>query len=418
MNERLLQYIWQFQYYHQHHLQTTAGEALQILHPGTWNQHQGPDFSAAKIRIQNTVWAGHIELHIRSSDWHRHKHSDDAQYNNVILHVVWTDDGATPAHIPVLVLENRVSVMLLERYTAMMQTMETVACHHHLPVLNELAWFAWKERLMVERLERKSQQIIQSLEQNQHHWDEVFWWQLAAGFGSKLNAPFFERVARSIPYAVIKRHRHHLDETEALLFGQASLLHISYTDKYAKDLLRNHRHLKKKYALHTVDGGPAFLRMRPASFPTIRLAQLAMLMHQREHVLDQIRNANRVEDVMQLFHVKAGHYWNTHFCFDEPVSPEPRFVGQQMMLHLMINVVVPFLFAYGHEKGNNMYKEKVIHWLYQLEPEQNKITRYWKSTGIPNTSALHTQALLELHTQYCVNKKCLDCSVGNRLLRG
>jgi hypothetical protein len=418
MNERLLQYIWQFQYYQQHNLQTTAGEALQILHPGTWNQHQGPDFSAAKIKIQQTVWAGHIELHIRSSDWHRHKHSADAHYNNVILHVVWEDDGATPPHIPVLVLENRVPVILLERYAAMMQTMETVACHHHLPVLNELAWFAWKERLMVERLERKSHQIIQLLQQNQYHWDEVFWWQLAAGFGSKINAAFFERLAKSIPYAIIKRHRHHLDETEALLFGQSKMLHGGLKDDYAKALTRHYQHLQKKYGLKEVDGGPAFLRMRPASFPTIRLAQLSMLLHQREHLFDQVRNAKEIEEVQRVLHVKASHYWNTHFCFDEPVTAESRFVGQQMLIHLMINVVIPILFAYGHEKGNVSNKEKVIHWLYQLAPEQNKITRYWKSANIPNHNALDTQSLLELHTQYCVNKRCLDCSVGNRLLRG
>lgn len=418
MNERLLQYIWQFQYYQQQHLQTTSGEPLQILHPGTLNTHQGPDFSAARIRIGQTILAGHIELHILSSDWHRHKHSDDSNYNNVILHVVWTDDGTTPAHIPVLVLENRVSTLLLERYTNMMQTISVIACHHHLPVLNELAWFAWKERLMVERLERKSQQIIQLLQENQGHWDEVFWWQLADGFGSKINAHFFERVAKSIPYAVVKRHRHHLDEIEALLFGQAKMIHTGLKDAYAKTLLRNHQHLKKKYALDTVDGSPVFLRMRPASFPTIRLAQLAMLLHQREHVFDLVRHAQTIEEVMRLFQTKASHYWNTHFVFDEPVSQEPRFVGQQMLLHLMINVVVPILFAYGQEKGNTQQKEKVLHWLYQLAPEQNKITRYWKSTGIPNRSALDTQSLLELHTQYCVNKRCLECSVGNRLLRG
>lgn len=418
MNERLLQYIWQFQYYQQQQLQATSGEPLQILHPGTLNTHQGPDFSAARIRIGQTILAGHIELHILSSDWHRHKHSGDTHYNNVILHVVWTDDGATPAHIPVLVLENRVSTLLLERYTGMMQTISVIACHHHLPVLNELAWFAWKERLMVERLERKSQQIIQLLQQNQGHWDEVFWWQLAAGFGSKINAAFFERVAKSIPYAVVKRHRHHLDEIEALLFGQAKMIHTGLKDPYAKSLLRNHQHLKKKYALDTVDGGPVFLRMRPASFPTIRLAQLAMLLHQREHLLDQVRQVNSIEELMRLFQTKASHYWNTHFVFDEPVSTEPRFVGQQMLLHLMINVVVPILFAYGQEKGNTQQKERVLHWLYQLAPEQNKITRYWKSTGIPNRSALDTQSLLELHTQYCVNKRCLECSVGNRLLRG
>lgn len=418
MNERLLQYIWQFQYYQQQQLQTTHGEPLLVLHPGSINKDQGPDFSAAKIKIGQTVWAGNIELHVKTSDWDKHKHSDDGNYKNVILHVVWEDDASEPADIPVLVLENRVSSLLLNRYHTMMHTIETVACHHYLPAVSELVWCSWKERMAVERLERKSGQIIQQLQQNQYHWDEVFWWQLAAGFGSKVNAAFFEQMAKTIPLSVVARHRIHLDELEALLFGQSHLLHPKLKDSYGKNLYRIYQHLQKKYILVKAAGNPAFLRMRPASFPTIRIAQLAMLLHLREHLFDLIRSTATIQELSNLFHVKAGLYWNTHYCFDDVVAAEPRFIGKQMILHIMVNTVIPVLFAYGHEKANTMYKDKALYWLYQLEPEQNKITRYWKLAGVANRCALDTQALIELHTQYCVNKRCLDCSIGNKLLRG
>lgn len=421
MNERLLQYIWQFQYFNKQQISISTGDELIIIHPGTWNHHQGPDFTAARIRIGQTMWAGNIELHVRASDWYKHRHATDENYSNIILHVVWIDDIPVKDQyhqlIPTFVLENRVSKLLLQRYELMMDNLEAVPCHRFLPVVNELTWCAWKERLMIERLERKSKSILHQLHETGQHWDEVFWRQLAIGFGSKVNAAFFEQLSRSIPFAIVLRHRNRLDELEALLFGQVQLLNKKWKDAYPRQLIKIYQHLQKKYQLRKLDGQPAFLRMRPASFPTIRLAQLAMLLHQREHLFDQLRNASSLDDAIKLFHVKASNYWNDHYCFDEPVTTMLKYVGKQMTTHLLINTVIPILFTYGLEKGQDHYKDKSIQWLYGLEPEQNKITRYWLSAGIHNRSALDSQSLIELNTQYCVNKRCLECTIGNKLIR-
>lgn len=421
MNERLLQYIWQFQYFDHRELMNTVGEQVQVLHPGQWNHHQGPDFSSARIRIGHTLWAGNIELHLRASDWCRHEHSTDPNYRNIILHVVWEEDVIIKDQygicLPTLILRDRVPLLLLDRYRQMMAHLETVACHRFLPAVNELTWCAWKERLGVERLERKTKFIHHQLQQTQWHWEEVFWRLLAAGFGLKVNAAFFEQVAASIAWPVLLRHQNRLDEIEALLLGQAHLLDGVLTDTYPRRLQKIYRHLQSKYRLQQPAAQPAFLRMRPASFPTIRLAQLSVLIHQQIHLFDRVRTANTIEELTHLFHLKAGHYWNTHYRFDEPVTAEPRFIGRQMIVHLLVNVAIPMVFLYGQEKGLMAYKDKAIQWLYGLEPEQNKITRYWKVAGISNRSALDSQSLIELYTQYCVNKRCLDCSIGNKLLR-
>jgi len=420
MNERLLQYIWQFQYYNARELTLSSGESLKVLYPGTWNHHQGPDFAAAKIRIGTTTWVGNIELHVLASDWYKHAHDDDPNYHNIILHVVWQEDSIVKDRfhqpIPTLVLSGRISGLLLDRYSQMMETVKQVPCHHFLPGASELTWCSWKERLMVERLERKSETILRQLKETGNHWEEIFWRQLATGFGSKTNATFFEQVARTVPYSILQRHRNTAEELEAILLGQAQLLNKKRTDSYPQQLFKTYLHFQRKYKLPAPAGLPAFLRMRPASFPTIRLSQLAMLIHHRENLFDQVRNMETTDNLMQLFHVKASQYWNEHYRFDEPATASLKWIGKQMTIHLLINAVVPVVFTYGLDMQLQVYKDKSLRWLYSIEAEQNRITRYWQSAGIHNRSALDSQALIELNTQYCVNKRCLDCAIGNKLL--
>src|ERR1044071_2490872 len=129
MTERLFQFIWQFQYFNKSELATITGESVQILYPGKFNSDQGPDFSDAKIKIDNTTWAGSIELHVKTSDWEKHNHQKDKNYNNVILHVVWEDDEATIHNsIPLIELKTRVSKILLERYEELMNSASFIPC--------------------------------------------------------------------------------------------------------------------------------------------------------------------------------------------------------------------------------------------------------------------------------------------------
>ncbi|MEO7530339.1 MAG: DUF2851 family protein [Sediminibacterium sp.] len=421
MNERLLQFIWQFQYFNKQQLTTSQGEVLYVEKPGTWNHHQGPDFSEAVIRISNTKWIGNVELHLRASDWYKHQHEADNHYRNIILHVVWEEDGPVYDQngnlFPTLVLQPLIPKILLERYLLMMQTMLVVPCHSFLPAMDNLNWFAWKERLAAERLERRSAQILSLLKQSNHHWEEIFWWMLAANFGIKVNGPLFELMAKSIPVNLLAKHKSQIHQLEALLLGQANLLSGKYEDAYALLLQKEYRFLKKKYGLQPVNKLPAFLRMRPAAFPTVRLAQLAMLVYQSSHIFSMIKDVKDCKRLQDTFMVTANDYWHYHYRFDEPVVFQPKHVGKQMAENILINTVVPVLFAYGSYSKEEVYKEKAIQWLYELPPEQNQITKQWQLLGISHKSALDSQALIELTNHYCSNKRCLDCSVGNKILK-
>jgi hypothetical protein len=386
MTERLLQYLWQFQYFNKHALTLDNGEALQIMYPGHFNTNQGPDFLEAKIKIEGTIWVGHIELHMKTTDWLRHAHQHDRNYDNVVLHVVWEDD-ANVNNIPVLSLQPRVPVMLLHQYNTWMQNPSFIACGNQAQQAPPIIWMAWKERLLAERLQRKANYIFDCLQQNNHHWEETFWWLLARNFGIPVNAEPFEAIARSLPISLLAKHRNQVHQLEALLLGQAGLL----TDD------AEYVHLKNKYQLQPVPQSVHFLRMRPGNFPTVRLAQLAMLIHQSSHLFAYIKEVINIQDVKKLLTMSKA--------------------GNQMVNNIIINTIVPVLFAYGQMNQEERYTNKALQWLTALAAEKNTITNNFAALGIANTCAYDSQGLIELKTNYCDHKRCLDCAIGNALLK-
>ncbi len=420
MTEKLLQFIWQFQYFNKQSLTTDDGSALNVLHPGQLNTNQGPDFSQGKIKINDTVWAGNIELHLKSSDWHLHNHSTDKNYNNVILHVVWQNDATIPdvngQNIPTLELQPYVSKILLQKYEQLMQNQGFVPCENYLPVLSGIAWFSWKERLAIERLMRKAKEVLVLLKESNDHWEEVFWWMLAKNFGIPVNAEAFQNIARSVSINILAKHKNQLHQLEALLLGQAGLLNGDFTDDYPIMLQKEYRFLSKKYSLQPINKEPAFLRMRPANFPTVRLAQLAMLINQSTHLFSRIKDAKTVAEVQVLLTVTANDYWHYHYTFNESTPYSPKSLGKQMANNIIINTVIPVLFAYGVNRNEQKWKDIPVKWLLQLPPEQNTITRKWKEKEVLNQNAMDSQALIELKKNYCDKRICLDCAVGNKIL--
>jgi hypothetical protein len=416
MNERLLQFIWQFQYFNKSGLATTTGEAIQVIFPGQNNSNQGPDFSDAKIRIGNAVWAGAVELHIHTSDWARHRHQHDRNYKNVILHVVWQHDGSAGT-APVLELQSRVPKVLLLRYGELMNSPAFISCEKSIHRVREITWKSWKERLLAERLLRKAGTVESYLKQNNYHWEETFWWMLARSFGMKVNADAFEAIARSIPVNLLARHKSREHQLEALLFGQAGLLNRDFEEEYPVSLKREYQFQQTKYGLQPVHIPLLFLRMRPGNFPTVRLAQLAMLVHDSAHLFSKIKEADTVKDVKKWFDITAAGYWDSHYRFDEAAAFKKKKPGTAMIDTLIINTVAPVLFAYGNYRNEQKYKDKALQWLEETAAENNAITRGFGREGIESRSAYDSQSLIELKNEYYNEKRCLDCSVGNFLLK-
>ncbi|MBK7289242.1 MAG: DUF2851 family protein [Chitinophagaceae bacterium] len=451
MTEKLLQFIWQFQYFNKSELETIDEEKVQIQFAGQLNSNQGPDFSDAKIVIGKTIWAGTVELHIKTSDWNKHNHQTDKNYKNVILHVVWEDDGGRNSirnsvsekrteqssvdqtgslnsvqarteqnsveHIPVLELKGRVSKILLQRYEELMNSNSFIPCEKSINTVKEITWKSWKDRLLVERLVRKSQTVEIFLNQNNFHWEETFWWLLAKNFGIKVNADAFEAIARSISINILAKHKTQIHQLEALLLGQAGLLDEKFTDDYPLMLQKEYKFYKSKYNLKPISLPVFFLRMRPGNFPTIRLAQLAMLVQNSAHLFSKIKEADAVKDVKAWLDVTANDYWHYRYKFDEESAYRKKKLGAAMIYNIIINTVCPVLFAYGNYHDENKFKEKALKWLEQTSAEKNNITKGFQLLGIENKTAFDSQGLIELKNEYCNKKRCLECGVGNAILK-
>ena len=417
MTEKLLQAIWQFQYFNRSSLKTTDGEPLTIIFAGKANSNQGPDFSDARIKIGATLFAGAVELHLKTSDWARHRHSDDANYNNVILHVVLQHDELFQNPMPVLELEGRIPLLLLSRYAVLMQEATFIPCAATVAQTRPLTWAGWKERLIAERLTRKATAVFQHFEKTGGHWEETFWRLLARAFGITVNAAAFEELAQTISINILAKQRSNIQQLEALLLGQANLLSGEPADEYTSLLQREYRFLKTKYALTPIHNPVHFLRMRPPNFPTVRLAQLAMLVHTSTHLFSKILEETDLSVVKRWLQVTAADYWHQHYRPGQPAPYKPKNLGSSMADAIIINTIVPTLFAYGLHHSQEAHKEKALRWLQELDAEKNTVTDNFVKLSVANGSAYDSQALLELKHLYCDERRCLQCAVGNALLK-
>ena len=422
MKESFLHFLWRWRRFDANNLHTTEGIPLELLHPGEWNHHAGPDFFNARLRIGDTIWAGNVELHVRASEWVAHRHSDDPAYDNVVLHVVFEEDQpiVRPGgeRIPCLELKGRIPPKILDTYQRLEQERAWIPCQNFYQNAPDIIRLNWLDRMLVERLEQKTATIDQVLMDTNNHWEEAFYRLLARNFGLKVNVAPFETLARSLPLSTITRHKHNLSQVEALVFGQAGMLDKSFEDKYPRILAKEYQFLQHKYGLTPMNGSQwKFLRLRPANFPTIRMAQFAALMHQSAHLFSQILEVETIRELEHLFEVQINGYWQDHFQFDKPSSKRPKNLGRDFVHLLVINTIVPFLFHWGRMKKQEDFEKRALQLLEQLPAESNTILQEWEALGVKAKNAYQSQSLIHLKTQWCDEKRCLECAIGNAILK-
>jgi hypothetical protein len=419
-----LHYVWKFRLFERDNLQTTTGESIEVFSAGLQNSDAGPDFHNARIRIGDTTWAGNVELHISSSDWRKHKHTTDGAYNNIILHVVYRDDEPLTApdgrRVATLELHDRVSPELYNRYHHLVYgNQQFIPCEGTIRFVDDITLRNWLTRVLVERLEKRSSGVMMALDKNRGDWEETFYQFLAAQFGFKTNALPFELMARSLPQLTLAKNKDNALQIEALIFGQAGFLEDDFKDEYPQNLKREYQYLSKKYSLVPIEKHLwKFLRMRPQNFPTIRLAQFAALVVRSNHLFSKVLDIKDVVGLRKLFtDLQVNPYWENHYRFDVDSKPVSKSLGQSSIDILLLNTFVLFLFSYGKQNQQEYYINRSLKLLEQLPAEQNAIVTNFGELGIKVNTAFDSQALLELKNNYCNYKKCLQCGVGNKILR-
>jgi len=422
MTEEFLHYIWKYRLYDQAKLTTSAGESLQIIKTGEHNTDSGPDFFNARIKVGKTLWAGNVEVHLNASDWKKHRHQDDRAYDSIILHVVYEEDEPlfrrNGEPLPTFTLRERIPNVILSNYLIFKASKDWVPCEKQLHAADMFTVNNWLDRLLAERLESKSGAIGRSLLANTNNWEETFYQQLARSFGFKVNADPFELLARSLPASILARHKNNLFQLEALFFGQAGMLERSFNDKYPEALQNEYQFLKGKFSINPVDEHLwKFMRLRPSNFPTIRISQFAALVNLSSHLFSKVLRLEDPKALRKIMDVNVSEYWLDHYQFDKISVKKQKKVGDDAIDHIMINTVVPFLFLYGKQRNEEKYMRRALRFLEATRAETNSIISKWGLLGINAENAFHSQALLQLKSAYCDKKRCLECSIGNSLLK-
>lgn len=418
--EQLLHYVWKHKIFPLKELKTTTGQQVEVIDTGLANTDAGPDFFNAKLKLDGVLWIGNIEIHERSSDWFKHGHHADAGYNSVILHIASEIDTeisrSNGERIPQIQLICPEAVRT--NYKELLETDSYPPCYRIIPSLPPFTAHSWMTALQMERFEQKATLLNERLKRCQGNWEDAFFITLARNFGFGLNGDAFETWAHRLPFRAVDKHRNDLFQIEAIFFGQAGILEDSDGDGYYLRLKKEYTYLQHKFGLIPMDASLwRFLRLRPANFPHIRIAQLACLYHRAYGLLSRIMETETLQGVRDILKGGTSEYWLTHYTFGGSSPSRPKTLSNTSLDLLIINTVVTFLYAYGLHKGNRILCARAGSFLEELKAENNYITRMWEQCGMKASNAADSQALIQLKKEYCDKKKCLYCRIGYEYLK-
>lgn len=425
--EDFLHMVWKYQYFDKNQLETTEGLPLSVVKIGFHNHHEGPDFNEAQVIMDNVNCYGHIEIHLNGSDWKAHKHHQDDRYNSVVLHVVWEADEEAQRGdgtlIPTLELKGRVYLEVIRNYERLLSSPSRILCSPALGQISEILKFSMLEKALVERIHEKSQSVLGLVVENQGDWEETAYQWLFYSFGFKTNNIPMLKLAKSLPYKIIKKNAGNVLALEALLYGQAGLLPnlLDFEADYVNDLTKEYAFYKKKYGLkpEIYTSEWKFMKVRPSNFPTVRLAQLAVLLNQSPSLFSSVlHDLTDIKSFGQVFDQPVSSYWQRHYHFGKPNKQATTGRLSKGILDLLaINFVVPLWYAYGKYAAIGEWQEKCFNFIQGIDPEQNSIIGIYEKENWQAGNAFDTQGMLGLYKQYCSQRKCLECKIGQNLLR-
>ncbi|MEM6735928.1 MAG: DUF2851 family protein [Bacteroidota bacterium] len=420
INEDFLHYIWKFQKWNNPHLVTSQGKGVTVFQTGFHNHDSGPDFEEARIKIGEMEWVGSVEIHVKSSDWNKHRHDANEAYKNVILHVVYEHDADIYVNdqlIPTLALKKSIDPTLIETYQKHITKLDVIPCGNQLINKSELSYDLMLDKVLIERLERKATSVLEIVNALNGDWEETSYRILASNFGFSVNKEAFKLLSKRLSFTMLKKNLQHPIKAEALLFGQAGFLE-DIKDDYQDELKIEHQYLSNKYGLPLAlkKHQWKFAKMRPANFPSVRLAQFSSFLVAHPQLFYALIEMTKPKELIENLKFELSDYWKLHYDFGKKRKKEINSMGNQAFEHLLINSVAPILAAYSKYSDHLDYMNRAISILEEMRPEQNRRTKHWSALGKAPQSAFESQAQIQLLDTYCTKRKCLSCAIGVSLL--
>ena len=394
--EELMYYVWQQKMFQS--ILTLDNTEIEIINPGLRNLDAGPDFFNAKIRINDTLWAGNVEMHVRASDWFRHHHHDDRAYDSVILHVVLQADAVIRLHDGEIVktVVMKIPQDVMEKYEKLTNRgqiiFSAINCRKHLNAVPSLILHDWQTSLAIQRMMNKVGRVKDIIDNKQKSWPEAFYVLLCRSLGTGINSDSCERLARSLPYTYLQKHADNTRQLEAMLLGQGNLIEDETTRS-------EYEFLSAKFNLRPiVNCAWKHSKIRPVSSPRSRLKALSIIINRQPNLFSKILECQDVKSLTKLLYV-------------------PNLLGASTIGSIIINSVIPTIMAYGQWQEDLDLCERSIDMLEALPSEANRYMEQWISCGIPLRSALESQAMLQLYKEYCEPHRCLKCRIGCWLMK-
>lgn len=422
INEEFLHFVWKFQLFYSAHLKCSREFSIQILKRGLHNSNAGPDFLNARIQIGSMIWCGDVEIHVNSSDWYAHKHHEDENYDTVILHVVYEEDVVVKSRsgerLFCLELKGLIPGMYITEYDTLYHSISNIPCSYAIGKLDKFFLDSYAERLLVERLENKMLSVQELFLASNKDYQECFYRLLAYALGLKINASSMLILAERTPLLMLQKHRPNRLQIEALLYGQSGLLERKYIDDYPKELQKEYQFYSHKYKLQSISRQQwKFFRLRPNSFPSLRISYLADFVLKSESIFEKLFCYKNRKEILPFFNLSLSDYWKSHYVFDKKSRNVTKRLGKSTVDLIFINAVLPFCFFYAKQKSDEAMVMRVLDTYKGIKYENNKVVRYYKDAGVEVKSAFMSQALIHLHQNYCISRNCLNCRVFNQILK-
>ncbi len=418
-NEDLLQFIWEYQLYEASSLTTTDGVSVKIIKQGFLNRGSGPDFEQAQIRIGDAIHHGSVEIHVDSREWDQHGHQKESAFNNVVLHACYSVSKdayrADGTKIPAIAIGEYINPNALRKYKELMDKKAFVPCQGQLANVTTFDVNNWLDRMIIERLEVRCALFDSYLTSSNGNWNQAFFTALVRSFGRPANTEAFEELANKVSYDLVQKHHKSLFQLEALFFGAAGLLDSQNKDSYYIGLQSEWLFIKTKYGLSAIRSQLKTGKIRPLNLPTVKLAQLAAFFHHVPEFITQVLSLPSVDAVKKLLDFPLSDYWETHYTFNSASTKKSKKISVGFINHLFLNAIVPFVFFYEKKKMDTA-TDKALSYLESITSEKNRILINWKRAGISSKNALTSQALLHLYKTYCTSQRCLECSLGKKIL--